>query len=136
MAYLKWEPKYKLNITELDIQNSILVDMISECHQSMKGLQSDEEIGGLIQKLLDYSAEHFELEEKYLQHADFYEIERHRREHEKFILTVKEFETSHKNGESPSMHKIMNFLMDWLTSHILDIDKRFEDPPTEEDTSH
>ncbi len=54
------------------------------------------------------------------------EYEAHKQEHEELAAKVLDFKRKFDEGQAAIVLTMLGFLKDWLTSHILEVDKRYE----------
>jgi len=122
MPYLEWKDSLAMGIKSIDDQHRQLVDMVNALHD-------EAETSGhlhcpapeLVARLKAYAAEHFHIEEGYMQAFGYPEFETHQKEHEGFIATVNGFETACTEG-SAGAADVLAFLKEWLVRHIVDED--------------
>lgn len=127
MAFINWEPKYSVNIELIDKQHKTLVDNINQLHDAMKQGKSKEVLGGIIDKLINYTKNHFTTEESFFQRFDYKEKASHTLEHDRFAQKVVEFKKSFDSGNAIISTEVLNFLSNWVKSHILDKDKKYSE---------
>ncbi len=80
-----------------------------------------------IVELRDYTITHFSDEEKLMKEIDFPNYIEHIEAHKYFIETVEDFTNRFENGEMALSLKILEFLKNWLTNHILTADKEISE---------
>ncbi len=74
-----------------------------------------------------YAFEHFETEERYMKEFNFRENLTHRKEHINFIDNVLYYKNKVEGGNSQIINEILEYLKQWLVSHIEIIDKKYSD---------
>ena len=89
MSAFVWEDKYSLQIAELDRQHQKLFALFNELYDAMQQGQADEVIDKVLTSVIDYTAYHFDFEEKLLHEAGFREEAAHRAEHAKLAEQAK-----------------------------------------------
>ena len=127
MQFFPWKDQYNLNISEIDEQHKLLVGMIDQLHTAMAEGKGKAVLGDIMQQLLDYTRFHFTTEERIMQEYGFPGFERHRQEHK--ALTTKVMEMMEKQQENTLglSSNLSMFLQDWLTSHILNTDRKYSE---------
>lgn len=127
MALLKWNSSYSVKVTELDRQHSQLIGMINDIHDAMKAGKSNDELGKILNQLILYTQQHFTLEERFMKKAAYKDLEKHKKEHSEFTTIIKDFKKEFENGKATISIKTMNFLMEWVRKHIMDVDRKYSE---------
>ncbi|WP_406656316.1 bacteriohemerythrin [Methanolobus sp. ZRKC2] len=125
MALVTWSDKYSMNIKEIDEQHQSLVRMINELHDAMLQAKSKEVALGIINNMAEYTQYHFSTEEKYMQQFEYPGYAAHKKEHDKFIEKVGNFKNDYESGKTGLSFDLLNFLKDWLVTHIQESDKKY-----------
>lgn len=125
MAFVDWNASYSVKIVEIDLQHRQLIDIINNLHECMKSGGSPAKIIPIVNELVSYTRYHFGLEEKMLESTGYPEIAAHKQIHESMVAQVEKFRGMVADGKSSTPLKLMAFLKDWLTSHILQTDMRY-----------
>ncbi len=126
MALFVWDDaKYSVGVREIDSQHKILVDILNNLYEAMQSGKSNEILGGIILKLVNYTKTHFATEERYFDRFGYPETASHKKEHEKFTDKVLAFKKDFDAGRVTMSVSITSFLKDWLASHIQGIDKKY-----------
>ncbi|HWI54785.1 MAG TPA: bacteriohemerythrin [Desulfobacteria bacterium] len=125
MAYLAWDEKYSVGVKEIDAQHQKLIDLVNQLHEAMKQGKGKDIMSQVLQTLINYTATHFGTEEKYMTAFNYPQFSLHKMEHEKFVKKVLDFQKDYNSGKLALTIDIMNFLKDWLVSHIQGTDKKF-----------
>lgn len=86
----------------------------------------------ILDKLTDYVAHHFTLEEKYMEVTQFTGAEKHIRAHRMFenkIMAMKKSQHILEQGLKDASFRleITNFLNEWLIDHVMGLDKELEE---------
>lgn len=125
MLLLRWDPIYSVGIKEIDNQHMKLIDYINELNTAMGQGKGRDQIGKTIEKLLNYTVTHFQVEEKYFKQYGYPETAQHKTAHDLFVDKIKEFKDQFENGRITLTIQVMNFLKEWLKNHILVEDKKY-----------
>jgi hemerythrin len=117
MAKILWTNEFGIGIEVIDIQHRRIVDYINLLDDANTTGHSREEIGVLINELVDYTVSHFGFEESLQEEAGYPFFKVHKRVHGLFIKRVGEFTERFEKGEdiSKDLHKL---LVGWLLNHI------------------
>ncbi|MDP3479551.1 MAG: bacteriohemerythrin [Desulfoprunum sp.] len=122
---MRWDSSLQLGITQIDDQHKQLVGMINDLHRAMKQRQTLAVLAGILERLVSYTVMHFAVEEKLFQKHGYPEYDQHKKIHEKLVAQVKEFKTKVEQGDATISMELMDFLKDWLASHIKGTDKKY-----------
>lgn len=93
----------------------------------MKQGKSKVILGGINDKLITYTKNHFTTEENFFQRFDYKEKVTHTLEHDGFVKKAVEFKKSFDNGNSIISVEVLNFLSTWIKDHILVSDKKYSE---------
>jgi hemerythrin-like metal-binding protein len=124
MAFLNWTEKFSTGVKEIDRQHMGLVDALNELHAAMMKGHAGTVTGPLLQKLLDYTHDHFSWEENMLSGAGYPALDAHRKHHEDLNKQVNDFVIRYQSGERMNL-ELLTFLHDWLTNHIQKEDRAY-----------
>ncbi|HEX9059578.1 MAG TPA: bacteriohemerythrin [Clostridia bacterium] len=128
---LKWKDTFSCNIHEIDNQHKKLFQIGSNLFElaSLKdNADHYDEIMKIINELKDYTIYHFNYEEKLMEEHFYRNYAEHKIEHEAFIKAITKIENSDLDAhQSASVMKLIIFISDWITSHILKTDIQYKD---------
>jgi len=125
MALVAWSKEYSVGVEELDRQHRMLFDVLNELHDAMMQGKAQSMTGDLLRKLIDYTRKHFAAEEAMMAAAGYGGLARHRLQHKDLMKQVDEFAARYEHGERTLNVQLMNFLRDWLTTHIQQSDREY-----------
>ncbi len=123
MQRIEWTESLNLGIKSIDDQHRELVAMLNGLLDSIESTGQACPAENLVEKLKTYAAEHFHVEEGYMQAFAYPEFAEHQREHEDFLEKVARFESDCAAGKT-SLADVLDFLQGWLTAHIVGTDRR------------
>ena len=126
MAFWDWLDEYSVGVGAMDDEHKKLVGYINELHEAMKAGRSLAALGPLLTSLNSYAQTHFGNEERLMQRYGYPGLPEQQQAHKRFIEQVHAFEEELAAGRTPII-KIMSFLKDWLSSHIMSLDKQYTD---------
>lgn len=124
---IKWNENYSIELNIIDQQHKKWIDFINILYRSFKNEVPVADINENISKLLDYTDYHFGFEEKYLEDFNCGKPDEHKKLHEKFISTIKDYQTQFNNGDYNSVYKLIVFINSWVLHHIQVEDKAYVD---------
>ncbi len=122
---MRWDSSLQLGIGQIDDQHKQLVTMINDLHRAMKQRQTMAVMSGILERLVSYTVYHFGNEEKLFQKHGYPEYDQHKKIHETLVGKVVEFKGKIDRGDSTISMELMDFLKDWLVSHIKGTDKKY-----------
>ncbi len=122
---MRWDSSLQLGIIQIDEQHKQLVGMINDLHRAMKQRQAMAVTSGILERLVSYTVFHFGVEEKLFQKHGYPELNQHKKVHENLVGKVKEFKEKVEHGDATLSMELMDFLKDWLATHIKGTDKKY-----------
>ncbi len=125
MALITWSNDLSVNIKEFDDEHKKLIGMINDLHSAMGSGKGKEAIGPVLGKLVDYTKTHFAAEEQILRKYDYPGYVSHKSLHDDLTKQVVDLQNKFQEGKLLVTVQVMNFLRDWLSNHILNIDKKY-----------
>jgi len=125
MALLTWNSKYSVGVKALDTQHTVLFDILNDLHGAMMKGQGQSLTGPLLRKLVNYTRDHFSAEEAMMAAANYPGLAGHRTKHRDLTKQVEEYAARYDQGEITLSLPLLNFLRDWLTNHILQVDREY-----------
>lgn len=117
MAKLTWTTDMNTGIPVIDKQHQRIVDYINELDTARSSGHKREEIGKVIDELVDYTLSHFAFEESMQEEANYPFLKAHKKVHELFVKRVGEYQERYKLGDDVS-EELNNLLVTWLFNHI------------------
>ncbi|MGM0952495.1 MAG: bacteriohemerythrin [Pseudomonadota bacterium] len=124
MTFWPWNKELEVGIGEIDKQHKWLVDTTNELHDAIEAGADKQQIGGILESLMDYTMNHFIVEEDLFYRLGYPETAEHKAEHDKFTGEIMELLDRHESGESAG-EDTLTLLKEWLTHHILEVDKGY-----------
>jgi hemerythrin len=125
MSLITWNKDYSVNVMEVDRQHQTLIQMINDLADAMGAGKGKEAVGKTIDSLLNYTKTHFSWEEQRFDQFGYPEAEDHKKLHAAFVDRINKFKDKYQNGKLTLSIDLMDFLSDWLRSHIQTIDKKY-----------
>jgi len=89
-------------------------------------LQSESLSSDIFRRLNNYAENHFLLEEEYMSLLNYPDMESHVQAHNLFRKELNELVRTQSDIEEATKSSISIFLTEWLTRHILRVDKKLE----------
>jgi len=122
MPLIEWTPALVLGIKSIDDQHRQLVESFNALRQKQdvgQGCAAED----LVERLKTFAAEHFHIEEGYMQAFGYPDAAAHLREHEDFLAAVARFESACTEG-SANADGVLGFLETWIGGHLAGADRR------------
>lgn len=125
----KWRENFSTNVEEIDNQHKKLFEIGARLYE-VASINDEcdryDEIMAILDELTDYTVYHFSYEEKLLQDQNYPDYDVHKIEHDFFIKKLRRLEAGdHENNQSESLMKMVTFVADWISSHILKTDLQY-----------
>ena len=115
--------EYKIGVEHIDEQHKKLFELADKAYMLLKdefSLDKYDKIVQILEELKEYTIFHFKSEEEYMESINYKRLFTQKIEHEKFIKTLEDIDLRHiDENQDESLVKMLNFLNDWLTEHIL-----------------
>lgn len=119
--------KYMTGIPLIDGEHETLFEIIGDANDLVKAeLLHDkyDEIVGILEKLKNYTKEHFQDEEEFMESIDYPGIKAQKMAHEAFVAKLEEIDLEQVDqNQQEYLEELMGFLFGWLSNHILKSDK-------------
>ena len=125
MALIQWDDSLSVSVVEIDKQHQKLLALINDLHDAMKQGKGKDILAKIIGELCNYAGNHFATEEEYFDKFGYPAAASHKLEHINFVKKVSEFKNSFDGGQLALTIEVMNFLKDWLKTHIKGTDKKY-----------
>jgi len=122
---MRWDSSLHLGISLIDDQHKQLVNMINDLHRAMKQRQTSVVASGILNSLVSYTVMHFGTEEKLFQKHGYPEYNQHKKVHETLVAQVSDFKSRFDMGDATISMELMDFLKDWLATHIKVTDRKY-----------
>jgi len=127
----KWKDTFCTGIEEVDVQHKRLFELGSELYEIVTlndGFDHYDELVEILENLKDYTIYHFEHEEKLMEKYNYELIEEHKVEHRKFIEKIADVETENLDEKQKKiMLTMIEFIANWISTHILKTDFKYRD---------
>lgn len=123
--------KYKTHIPHIDEQHKKLFDIVREANNLIQDellYDKYDEIMEILKELQEYTEKHFHDEEEYMKQIQYPKLQAQVAAHTAFIeklvnLDLDELD-SLDNNQQEYLLNLIDYLLNWLSSHILGMDKQ------------
>lgn len=117
---MEWKDIFSVGYEPIDNQHKKFIEIINKVYNYTEMEKSD--IIKVLKELEEYGKYHFLTEEEILVKTKYPFLEEHKEEHDMFVEKVSSWI---KDIEKVYDFDLFDFLVDWLTSHILDCDRKY-----------
>lgn len=125
MAFMPWSEELATGIQSIDEQHQWLVNTTNRLYEEINTTEPDnQKIGNILEGLIDYTFNHFIVEEDLFKRFDYPESPAHVEEHNKFTATASELLSKFETGETVN-NEALEFLKEWLVHHIMKVDMAY-----------
>jgi hemerythrin len=124
MPYIEWSQKLMVGHKDIDGDHRKLVDLVNRLHDAMKSGKSKDVLGAVLGSLIEYTKNHFAMEETLMAKVSYPALADHRKEHADLLKKADDLRQRFGKGEVMIGLDTMNFLRDWLSEHIMNSDRK------------
>lgn len=119
--------EYKIGVEHIDEQHKKLFELADKAYMLLKDeftIDKYDRIVEILNELKEYTIFHFKSEEEYMESINYKRMFTQKIEHDRFIKALEEIDLTHVDqNQDESLVKMLEFLNQWLTEHILKNDK-------------
>lgn len=123
MGIAIWNDSYLTGDATVDLQHRNLFKMVNELHDAVVASKGKEVLQATLKKLGAYTIEHFGIEERLMQRAEYPGYEGHKAKHELLANQARQLIADYETGKAVLSITLSHFLADWLRHHINEEDK-------------
>ncbi len=124
--FITWHDRYSVGVEIFDAQHKRLFTLINNVHEAMVLGAEKDRVVAILGELLDYTNKHFGKEEELMQNAGYEGYEDQHEKHIKLVEQLCAFKDECEKGSAVIDMKLMGFLKDWLTKHIMGTDMKYK----------
>lgn len=125
MALIEWSSSLSVGVRLLDQQHQELVGIVNRVHQAIKDGQGSLVLSDVADQLVAYTEFHFAAEEELMELHGYPELMQHKKEHALLVQQVVSIAEQIKSGKVYQPLNVMQFLVNWLTTHLKGEDKQY-----------
>ncbi|MDR0654357.1 MAG: bacteriohemerythrin [Synergistaceae bacterium] len=124
-----WKDEYRLGVETIDSQHRQLFEMVDNLLQVIDDSEHGDyktQCADAVSFLYDYTVKHFQFEEAYQASIGYSDIEAHKLQHKRFVITVDNFAKRMLESEY-DMKVVKAFsgsLVAWLNYHVAETDQK------------
>lgn len=125
MTFMPWNDALQLGIAEIDRQHRQLVAMTNALHDELTGdAPSRAAVGEILEGLVEYTHNHFIVEEVVFQQHHYPQTDAHKAEHDGFTAKAMDLLARFDDGDEVTL-EALDFLKQWLVHHICVVDRAY-----------
>ncbi len=126
MIRIEFDDSLRTGDQTVDSQHEKLIGMFNELHAASTEGRGAEVVGPLLEKLHDYTIEHFAAEQKLMTGSRFpaSDMLTHVEEHVQLTQKVRDLIVDYHNGGFATILPLATLLQEWLTKHIRQRDRQ------------
>lgn len=125
MAYIDWNEGLSVGVNLFDEQHKKLVSILNRLYDAMKEGKGRNVLADIFNELIEYTKFHFKAEEETLLKHDYPGYSEQHEEHSKLTKEVIELKEKYDKGNIFITVEVLSFLKEWLSHHILEVDKKY-----------
>ncbi len=129
MEKIVWDKSLSVGIGLIDEQHKALIKRLNDVSVAIEANIGEREISKTLEFLAEYAVYHFSAEEKHMAEHSYPGLEAQKMKHQEFMMTLKNMENDfEEEGSTRALSDSINvFLLNWLKTHIQQLDKTFGD---------
>jgi hemerythrin len=125
MALLNWSSELRIGIGDFDNEHREIVDALNALQIAVESGNGQSVTGPLLLKLARDTVAHFKAEEEMMDAAKYPGMVLHRMKHQHLLEQLNAFLTRYSRNHATMDRHSLNFLRDWVTTHIQSEDMNF-----------
>lgn len=126
MSFFNWDLRtFSVSVPEMDSQHEKLVAIVNQIYDASKRPPNKPENGKLLGELMKYTLTHFHDEEKYMKSIGYPQLDEHKAQHKELVGNATKAKITFDSGDGTINPELLNFLKNWLMSHIQGHDKKY-----------
>lgn len=125
MSLIDWSDDLSVSVGEFDAQHKKLIEIVNRLYDAMRAGKANDVVAGVLTELINYTKTHFAAEEARMDEHSYPGHAAHVEEHRALVTKVLDFESKFKAKTILLSVDILNFLRDWLATHIMKTDKLY-----------
>lgn len=125
---INWSLNFSVNVKEIDEQHKVMISIIDRAKDML--ISEDYSFNSLYDLLVEldgYMTVHFQYEEKLMREHNFPGMEDHVNQHNQFRKDMGQLNVFNVNQPKEFIQDALVYLMNWLSSHIMNTDKKLGD---------
>jgi hemerythrin len=125
MSFMEWQDSFALGIEKFDGHHRQLIDLINKTYDEISRGATTEHLDSVLLPLSNYATYHFASEERWMSLHGYPDLLKHQKEHFLFSNKIVELREAFYSEKPDVLKELLQFLVTWLTNHILDSDAHY-----------
>jgi len=121
-TFITWKEFYSVGSRALDGQHRQILGIINDLYTASQSGTEREEIKGLLDRLVQYTVDHFQREEELMKECGYPELAQHKNMHQR--VTEKTIDIRKHFGRV-SGQELLACLKEWWLNHICGTDRQY-----------
>ncbi len=117
-----WDESYSIGIPVIDEEHKKLLALVNRFLKALHTKDEKAVIASTFDSLIEYTEKHFANEEEFMAKHKYPALKEHKKEHQRLAKQVVEM---NKDRDYVFSDNIADFLISWLTNHIMLTDKKY-----------
>jgi hemerythrin len=122
MPVLEWDSSLETGNAVVDRQHKELIKMVNDLHQAIIAQKTNEVLFSTLEKLAEYTIEHFKTEEALMTSKHYPNFDRHKQRHDELAKQATQIIADYKDGKYTLSLALSSFLGNWVRHHIFQED--------------
>ncbi len=125
MTFMPWRDDLSVGLESIDEQHRWLLEATNRLHDEMsQDVRHREVIIEVIEGLIDYTVNHFIMEEELFYRHGYPDADAHKALHDHFTKTLLDILSHYEEGKEIGA-EVLELLKNWLVQHIMVVDKAY-----------
>ena len=124
MAFVIWNPAWETGVPLIDEDHRQLLSQIEQLFNAIHEKRPGDRIPEILAFLAEYVESHFAREERHMEASEYPGLAHHKAIHDDMRAQVARLIKSSHGNPAVVTEDVVNFLSEWLVSHITEEDQR------------
>ena len=125
MIAISWDDSYTVHVESIDTQHKRIMRLINDINRISAAGGDNASLESALINLCDYTREHFEYEESFLEKYHYPFFKSHQEKHIVFLKTIDRAKKELMNGKGKNSKRLIDNIVFWLKNHIVKEDKQY-----------
>lgn len=126
LKHMEWNNNLSIGNNNIDHDHKKLIGIYNDLVKLVESGGARDDFARILSEMTDYCLQHFEKEEAYMEELKYPYYQEHKQKHEEYSYAVAMFNADLLGDNPPDPIKIMSYIKNWWTTHILNQDISYE----------